>query len=262
MKTGIVLSGGGARGIAHLGVLQALEESGIRIDAMAGTSSGAIVAALYAAGNRPGHIKELLKENSYFGVSRIRLRGAGIFNMEGLKQLLQQHIASACFEDLPIKVFVAATDIAERRSVIFSKGSLLEAVMASACVPFLFEPVSYQGKEWVDGGILNNFPVEPLEDCCGSIIGSHVNRLADSLPGKTDLRKMHILERCFHMTIAGAVYEKTPKCHLFLDPPELARYGLFDIRQADEIYEIGYQHCMLHSKELLAFAPDMNQHRL
>lgn len=85
MKTGIVLSGGGAQGIAHLGVLAALDELGVRIDAIAGTSSGAIAGALYAAGNKPHYIKEVLKENSYFGFSRLLFRKGGIFKMEGLR---------------------------------------------------------------------------------------------------------------------------------------------------------------------------------
>lgn len=104
----------------------------------------------------------------------------------------------------------------------------------------------------MDGGILNNFPVEPLEGNCDIIIGSHVNRLGEPLPAAITLRKMHILEKCFHMAIAGGVYEKAPRCSLFLDPPELARYGMFDVRHAGEIFEIGYRHCMLHIGELRA----------
>ena len=256
MKTGIALSGGGARGIAHLGVLEALEESGIRIDMMAGTSAGAIAAALYAIGNKPREIKKILKENSYFGLSRIRLNGSGIFNMEGLKELLQKHIGSACFEDLPVKIFVAATDMKDRKTGIFSSGSLLQPLLASACVPFIFEPVSYQGKEWVDGGILNNFPVEPLKDHCDYIIGSHVNKLADPISGTIDLHKMHILERCFHMAIEKNVYAKSPDCNIFLDPDELSNFGMFDIGKADEIFEVGYRNCLLHTREWKSLAHD------
>jgi NTE family protein len=260
MRTiGVVLSGGGARGIAHLGVLEALRESGLQIDAIAGTSSGAIAGVLYAAGNKPRQILGILKENSYFGVSRLLFQKEGIFKMAGLKKMLQQHVFADHFEDLPVKLFVAATDLSLRRSVIFDSGPLLEPVMASACVPVIFEPVHFQDTEWVDGGILNNFPVEPLEKTCDIIIGSHVNKLGDEPPGNMTLHKMHILERCFHMAIAEGVYEKSSRCDLFLDPPELAQYDLFNIRQADEIFEIGYRHCMKHGKELAALFSDMNQ---
>jgi NTE family protein len=220
---------------------------------------GAIVAALFASGNKPYHIKELLKKNSYFGVSRILLNKEGIFKMDGLKRLLKQNIQVDHFEELPIRLFVVATNIRDGRSFIFEKGPLLEPVMASASVPFLFEPISYLGGEWVDGGILNNFPVEPLEQFCDFIIGSHVNKFGDPSPAGIADRKIHILEKCFHMAIAHAVYEKVSRCNLFLDPPELSRYGLFDIRHADEIFEIGYSHCLKYSKELSAMSSDVNQ---
>ena len=249
MKTiGIVLSGGGARGIAHLGVLEALGESGIKIDAIAGTSAGAIVAALFAAGNKPYHIKELLKRNSYFGISQLLINKEGIFKMDGLKYLLMQNIQAGQFEELPIRLFVAATNLNEGKSFIFEKGPLVEPVMASASVPFLFEPIRWQGEEWVDGGILNNFPIEPLEQFCDLIIGSHVNKLGDPLPPRIADRKIHILEKCFHMAIAHTVYEKVSRCNLFLDPPELSRYGMFDVRDADEIFEIGYRTACSNAK--------------
>jgi NTE family protein len=268
LKTiGIVLSGGSARGIAHLGVLEALGESGIKIDAIAGTSAGAIVAALFAAGNKPYHIKELLKRNSYFSISQLLINKEGIFKMDGLKNLLKQNIQAGQFEELPIRLFVAATNLNEGKSFIFEKGPLVEPVMASASVPFLFEPISWQGEEWVDGGILNNFPIEPLEQFCdliigshvNNIIGSHVNKLGDPLPPRIADRKIHILEKCFHMAIAHTVYEKASRCNLFLDPPELSRYGMFDVRYADEIFEIGYRHCLQQCKDSEKFPIDLNQ---
>ncbi len=250
-KTGIVLSGGGARGIAHLGVLEALDELGIRIDAMAGTSAGAIAAVLYAAGNKPRMIMELLTENSYFGITRLQFNKAGFFKMDGLKTLLQKHVKAARFEDLPIRLFVAATDLTGGTTRIFESGLLLEPVLASSCVPVIYEPVLFQDREWVDGGVLNNFPVEPLEPLCDLIIGSHVNRLGDPPQGKIALRKMQMMEKCFHLAISANVYGKASKCHLFLDPPELARYALFEVQKAKEIFDIGYRNCMLHQVKLL-----------
>lgn len=240
-------------------MLEALESQAIRIDALAGASAGAIAAALYAAGHKPREIKEMLKDQSFFGFSRIKLSGGGIFNMEGLRKLLEQHLGATRFEDLPIPLFVAATDLADRKTVFFSDGPLVDALLASSCVPFVFEPVNYRGRQWVDGGILNNFPTEPLKDHCDYLIGSHVNRLADDPPGQTTLRKMQVVERCFHMAIAGSVYAKASQCDLFLDPPELARYSLFDIRDAEEIYGIGFRHCLLRTGETAFRIDDPNQ---
>ncbi len=249
-KTGIVLSGGGARAIAHLGALQALEELGVNISSLSGTSAGAIAATLYAAGNKPMEIMEIFKESSYFGLSHLLLNKAGIFDLDALRQLLEKYIPSRNFEDLPVTVFVAATDLCANRSVIFNSGSIIDAVLASSCVPFIFEPVQFQGRQWVDGGILNNFPVEPLLQHCNWVIGSHVNRLDTEIPPSQG--KVHILERSFHMAIAASVYEKSSSCTVFLDPPGLSAYGMFDVKKAKAIFDIGYDHCKLHSRELVS----------
>ena len=247
-NTGFVLSGGGARGIAHLGALQALEDLGVSVFHLSGTSAGAIVATLYAAGNKPMEIMEIFKGSSYFGLSHLLLNKAGIFDLEALRELLEKYIPFRNLEDLPVAVFVTATDLCANRSVSFNSGPLVDAVLASACVPFIFEPIRFQGRQWVDGGILNNFPVEPLLQHCNCIIGSHVNRLDAETPPSQG--KVHILERSFHMAISASVYEKSSFCTVFLDPPGLSGFGMFDVKKAEEIFEIGYDHCMLHSREL------------
>jgi len=247
-NTGIVLSGGGARGIAHLGALQALEDLDISVSHLSGTSAGAIAAVLYAAGNTPVEIMEIFKESSYFGLSHLLLNKGGMFDLEALRELLEKHIPFKNLEDLPITVFVAATDLSANRSVIFSSGRIVDVVLASACIPFIFEPIRFQGRQWIDGGILNNFPVEPLLQHCNCVIGSHVNRLDAEIPPSR--RKIHILERSFHMAISASVYEKSSSCSVFLDPPGLSAYGMFDVKKAQAIFDIGYNHCMLHSGEL------------
>jgi NTE family protein len=103
-KIGVVLSGGGVRGFAHLGVLKALDELGIRPYAISGVSSGAIVVALYAAGNSPEKILEFMKGNSYFGWSNFFLRKAGFFSMAPLLNILQKYIADDSFEQLATKL--------------------------------------------------------------------------------------------------------------------------------------------------------------
>jgi NTE family protein len=92
----------------------------------------------------------------------------------------------------------------------------------------------------MDGGILDNFPVEPLEKECDVLIGSHANLLPTDPPGAAHIGKANILERCFHLAIAGSVYEKTQRCHLFIEPP-LQRFNMFDAHEAEQIFAIGYQ---------------------
>lgn len=251
MQTGIVLSGGGARGIAHLGVLAALDELEIRISALSGTSAGAIAAALYGGGMQPVAIKELIKHSAYFGLSHFHLSKPGLFDMEALRELLVRHLSYSCFEDLPVRLFITATNLTKGCPETFSAGPLVEPILASACIPVLFNPVSYKGAEYADGGILNNFPVEALAGHCDFIIGSHVNRSAELLSSPHPWHKADILDRCFHLAIARSVYEKAGRCHIFLDHPGIAGIGMFETKKADELFDIGYRECMRHRNELL-----------
>lgn len=239
-KIGLILSGGGVRGFAHLGLLQALDESGIRPGAISGVSSGAIVGALYAAGHRPADILAFMKGHSYFGWSHFSLKGDGFFSMRPLLDTLEKYIPGDSFERLQTRLYVTATNFSRNEAVVFSSGPLYQAVIASASVPVIFEPVMWEGSLLMDGGLLNNFPLEPLEKECDLLIGSHVNLLPTDSRGAGHIGKANILERCFHLAIAGSVYRKATRCHLFIEPL-LQGYNMFDINQAEEIYAIGYE---------------------
>lgn len=234
------MSGGGARGYAHLGVLQYLEEQQIKPHAISGTSAGAIVGALYGAGLSPQRILAIMTQNKYFGWSSILWGKSGFFSMDVLAKVLAEAIGKDDFEALQLKLFVAATDFNRGESVIFSKGPLFRPIIASASIPVVFEPVVIDDRVLIDGGLLNNFPLEPLEGICEVIIGSHVNNLKGSQTDNLKLQPFHISERCFHMAIAPAIYEKAKRCDVFLDPPML-QYNMFDTKKGNEIFEAGYQ---------------------
>jgi NTE family protein len=249
-KTGYVLSGGGARGFAHLGVLKFLEELNIRPYAISGTSAGAIIGALYASGKEPEEILKLMKNNNYFGWSNILWNKAGLFSTDVFKTTLNKEIKADSFEALKIKLFVAATDLNNGSSVIFSEGPLFEAVLASASVPILFEPVKIHDQVLVDGGLLNNFPVEPLVGLCDVIIGSHVNKLITGLTDTSIFKTFNVLERCFHIAIAHTVYEKVKMCDLFIEP-SLHLFDMYDVKHADRMFEIGYDAAFLQKEDIL-----------
>ncbi|MDB5277519.1 MAG: patatin [Ferruginibacter sp.] len=250
-KIGYVLSGGGARGFAHLGVIKYLEELGIKPHAIAGTSAGAIAGALYAAGKSPEEILQLLKKSNYFGWSNLLWRKNGFFSMHALYELLKTTIADNDFEAVKIKLFVAATDLVKGDPVILSSGKLFEAVIASASIPVVFEPVVMGDQLLVDGGVLNNFPAEPLQKICDVIIGSSVNKLTDNISTKSVLSAKNIIDRCFHMAIASAVHSKKKNCDVFIESP-LHDFDMYDVRPADKIFEIGYNTAALCKAELLA----------
>jgi len=249
-KIGLVLSGGGARGFAHLGLLKALDELGVKLFAISGVSAGALLGAMYAAGKSPDEILALCKDNSYFGLSNLLWRKAGFFSMEAIQNLLNENIPHNTFEDLKIKFFVNATDLMHNKTIFYSKGKLVPCLIASASVPVLFDPVELGNQKLVDGGLLNNFPVEPLIPVCDKIIGSHVNKLKEIPEGNNKISKLTMLERCFHMSIANSVYQRGELCNLFLEP-HLYEYGMFDTKSADKIFEVGYHFAMKEKQQIM-----------
>ena len=249
-KIGLVLSGGGARCFAHLGLLKVLDELNINPFAISGVSAGAIVGALYAAGKKPDEILDLSKSNSFFSFSNLLWRKGGLFSMEPIHKLLNEHIPDDSFESLKIPLFVNATDFTHNKTIFFSEGKLIECLIASASVPVLFSPVEHDNKIMVDGGLLNNLPIEPLMGICDKIIGMHVNKLEDLISTDLKLSKLAITERCFHISIANSVYLKAAQCDLFIEP-ELNNFGMFDVKQAENIFEIGYNTTMKQKDQLI-----------
>ena len=242
-KVGVVLSGGGARSFAHLGLLKVFDDEGIKPFAISGVSGGALVGALYAAEISPLDILELGKANSLFGFSGLSLKRGGFFSMESMRKIISENIPHNSFEKLKIRLFVNATDFNHNKVIFFSEGKLMDCLIASASVPVLFNPVEYDHSLLVDGGLLNNFPVEPLLDICDHIIGSHVNKLEDFKEENNKLTKIAILERSFHMAVASNVYLRARQCDLLLEPG-MDDFGLFDMKNADMIFEIGYKHAL------------------
>lgn len=251
IRTGLVLSGGGARGFAHLGVLQMLDECGVHLRAISGVSAGAIAGALYAAGHSPQAILTMWKKSSYFGWSNFSLRKSGFFSMQTIAQLLQKYLPEDSFEKLRIPLYVTATDYTHHRSAVLHSGSLSAAILASAAVPVVFEPVNIDGTLYVDGGLLNNFPTEPLLADCEIILGCHVNQLADETTALLQPGKLNVLEKCFHMAIAGSLQSKLSACHWLVEP-KLGDCGMFDFSRADQIFERGYRSAMQQKEQLLA----------
>ena len=238
MKTGLVLSGGGARCIAHLGLLQVLQEMGIRPDMISGVSAGALIGALYAAGHTPQQILAMVKERTSFSVAITVLSPAGLFSPAGIRHILQSEIPTDDFSALQIPLFITATDIARGVPVIFSKGPLYEAVVGSATVPGLFNPVTFGSCVLVDGGVMDNLPVNCLKGRCDRIIGSHVNKFDRRRP--LNLSREAVIEQCFHLAIAGKIAESARDCDLLIEP-SLEGYTMFETGCADELFEAGYR---------------------
>src|SRR5918993_737657 len=140
MKIGLVLSGGGARGICHLGVIKALEEFGVKFDYISGTSAGSITGALYSYGYKPDEIMEMIASHSFARSLRLAWTWTGLLKLDGLRELFLKFIPENSFEVLKIPVTVAATEIKKGKIEYFTQGELIPAILASSCVPAVFNP--------------------------------------------------------------------------------------------------------------------------
>ncbi|WP_347159286.1 patatin-like phospholipase family protein [Pontibacter chitinilyticus] len=250
MRVGVALSGGGARGIAHLGVLKAFDELGIPISIISGVSSGAIAGVFYAAGYSPEEILKLIKELSIFKIVRPVFGKIGLMHLEEIEKLYKKYLGEfATFEDLKLPVIVSATEMNEGVTAYFSSGNLIKPLMASAAVPILYQPVSFEGKLLNDGGLLNNLPVDPLQFNCDVKIGVHVNPINHQAQ-VSNFRSM--VERSVLLAINNNVKMRVHLCDLLLEPQELKHYRLVNFRKADEIFEIGYRYTLQMQKHIFA----------
>jgi NTE family protein len=244
-KLGLVLSGGGVKGFAHIGVLKAMEEMNIVPDVISGTSSGAIVGAFYADGYTPDEILNIFTQKKLFKYFELSKPNFGLMKVTGLINTIKDNLKAQTFEQLPTPLYVCAVDLNNGNVVYFSSGSLLKPLIASSTIPILIQPVKINDCLFVDGGLLNNLPIEPIYYDCERFIGVHINPIGymDEFNG---LIKM--AERCMHLSISTNAYNKVELFDLFIEPRELINYGTFEFSKARDVFDIGYR----AAKHLLA----------
>ncbi|MCU0443901.1 MAG: patatin-like phospholipase family protein [Microscillaceae bacterium] len=249
MQIGVTLSGGGARGIAHLGVLEALEELGVYPNRLAGVSAGAMVGAMYAQGYAPRKILEIisdLKLSDFFRPSPFKM--PGIFNLEKMTALLLKYLPHNSFNQLKIPLTISATEVNLGELVYFSEGELIKPILASCCVPVMFSPIQFEGKMLIDGGVINSMVVEPLEADCQLIIGVHTNPFDKNQPIKST---RSLMARCFNLVMHSNARANFSRCDLVIEPIDLKNITPFKLGKAEEIFQIGYDYTKSMKKEVL-----------
>ncbi len=243
-KTGIVLSGGGARGFAHLGVLKALNESNIYPEVISCVSAGSIVGVLYADGYSPDEILELFEHTDLYHMLRFYRPSLGILKAAGLRKLLTKQLSVERIEDLSMPVIISATNFETASTEYFTEGSIVDAVMASSAIPLILKPYTINGKMYVDGGLMNNLPIEPLLGKCDDIIGVNVNPVK---PMSQFNSFRNYADRVLHLAIRANVNNNILKCDMYIEPEKLSDFQLFKVSAAREIFDTGYK----HTKQLL-----------
>lgn len=250
-RLGIVLSGGGVRGLAHAGALQALQEAGLRPDAVAGTSSGAIVGALWAAGYDADDTLDFFERKSPFRFSKVSLGRPGLFDTEKIVPDFREHFPDDRFEALERPLYVTATDLVRARLEIFAGGPLIRPLVASSSVPLMFTPTEIDGTTYVDGGLMNNLPIEPLEGLCDVIVGVYASPIK-TVAASSVASTISISQRAFEVAMYHAAKGKFHRCQVLLCPPDLADVPVFGTSRLRDAYEIGHRAAVARIPEIRA----------
>ncbi len=239
-RIGISLSGGGARGAAHIGVLQALLENDIEPEIVSGTSAGAIIGALYAAGLSPAAMLEFVKQSSVLKLIRVGMPIGGLTKLTYLKERLAEVIPEDSFESLQRELYIAITNLNTGKLEIRSEGPLFDVILASCSIPLMFKPVEIDGQLYVDGGVLSNLPVACLRERTDFLIGVNVMPHID-VESKNVQNFLGIAFRCFDLSIRANTQPMAALCDVCIEPVELNEYHIFQFSRLQQMYELGYQ---------------------
>lgn len=240
---GLVLSGGGSKGIAQAGALQFLEEQNIKPSYIAGTSAGAIIAALYAFGKKPEDILDFFKSIYFFHWKHFTFKKAGIIDSQSFKADFEKIFKDAKLSDLSIPTYITATNLVSGKLKIFRDDcKITDAILASSSFPGMLSPYELNGKLYSDGGILNHFPTDLLQGRCDAIIGVYVSPI-QTIEAKDLSTIKSVTTRAFDLLSAHGNYQKFSLCDWVIEPKELANFSTFETNKAkmDKIFEIGYQ---------------------
>ncbi len=236
-KIGLALGGGAVLGAAHIGVLRAIEESDFEVGWIAGTSIGALVGSLFAFGKDYENVKDIALHLSWSDITKFSPNSYGLFSNRKMEKLLKKHIGNAMIEDANIPLAIMATDISNGTKEVLTTGKVSDAVMASTCIPGIFQPVELNGKLLVDGGVIENVPVSPLPEMGADFI------IAVDLNAKHKFRRpeniMDVLLNSFHFTLAAGVNEQSKKANILITP-DLGDFNYYNIEQCEELILRGY----------------------
>lgn len=234
-----MLSGGGVRGMAHIGLLKAMRERNIEAQEVAGASVGAVVGALYANGNSTDEMLSFFKETPLFQYSFFAIGKPGLIDTSKYFKIFSNYFSENTFESLSRPLHVVATDLMHGKEKVFNQGELVLPLLASAALTPVFSPVEIDKVLYADGGIMNNFPKEYVEDNCDFIIGSNVS-INGTLKKKDLSNSLQLTGRITGLMIYASCREKIGECDVLIEPQELEQIGVLDKKGIEKAFTIGY----------------------
>lgn len=236
-KTGLALGGGAALGAAHVGVLRTIKEYNINIDYVAGTSIGALAASFFAFGVPIDKIEEMTLGLKWVDISRLSLSKYGLLKNDKLSHLIKKYIGDKNIEEANIPLAIVAADVATGEKVVLKSGSLIDAVQASTCIPGIFIPVEIDDRMLVDGGLVENVPVNTVKNMGAKLV------IAVDLNAKHKYNKpdniFDVIINSFHHLLKVPVKLQT-KTVDFLLTPDLGEFSRTNTKNIPEMIEKGY----------------------
>ena len=253
-QLGLCLSGGAARGFAHIGVLRAFEEAGIKVDGLSGSSMGALIAFLYSTGRTPDEMMEItktIKVKKLKAIAPLHF-GIGKSGLDYVEQILTENVEQTTFEQLQMPLYVCVTNFQTGKYEIIYTGDIMPAIRASIAVPIKYGYQFINGVPYMDGGVVNNLPVEPLRERSQIVIGISVNPIVSDYD-KTNLRSS--IQRVTELMINENEKFRIAMCDYHLEIPGLGDIGIEDYSRAYEIHDLGYQ----AAKEFIEKYPELKK---
>ena len=247
-KLGLALGSGGSRGVSHIGFLQALEENGIKPSFVTGCSMGAIVGSCYCAGVPVSMMREQVLK---LRVSRIAtlninaLHANGLFQMNKARKLLAEFVGEKNFNELKIPFVCVATDLISGKTVHFEEGNVVDAALASSAIPGIFTPIEIDGRQFVDGGVLERVPTSPLKKMGADVVVA-VDVLGDLMVKPHTNMLINTLLRCIDIMDTRSTQRKKKSrlrsVDLWLEP-ELGDMDQYQVKKSSMqfAYDKGYE---------------------
>lgn len=229
--------------MAHLGLIRAMEERGLKISMISGTSVGAIIGAMYCNGRTVEEMLDFFRATPLFKYNYVTLQKPGFVNTDRYYKGFHEGIGTSRFEDLKKPLFVMTTNLEKGELRVFCEGELISPVLASAALPPYFSPVRIEDELYGDGGVMNNFPTEPLSDKVDLIFGSNVSMVRDVV--RREIRSsLQLVQRTMDLMLFAMNKPKLETCDLLFQPYALEEIGILDKKKIDEAYKIGYEHAI------------------
>lgn len=236
---GIVLSGGGIKGVGHLAYLERLEALGYKPDIIAGTSAGALIGAFYAAGVPTQDILKFFKSTSFFKMKWISRVKPGLFDSDSYISLIKEYLPET-FEALDIPLYSTSVNLSDCSIRYFHSGPLHVPIIASCSVPFLLSPVQLENGLYGDGGIMDNYPIFPIKDKVQRLIGCYTSRPEPKQPEQLNTT-LKVMNHSYELLLYGANAQKFGETNNTTVLP-LERFGAFNTSEVDDIYKVSKEY--------------------